>query len=570
MMQENSLSPSRVQRLFLNLARLSNQINLRANLGPNRWERLRGDFFGGTVAALIAVPYGMALSVAMGMRPEVGLYTSIVGGIVAGFLSSSPVLISGLSATAAPILGAVTKTYGVSAALVTGLLCGLAMTLMGALKLGRFANYLPRSIVTAFMSGLGVTIFVSQLKALLGVQPQALKYNFGVLDDLTSLLLVLSTVRTESIITGGIVVLAMILLPKWNENIPASIIGVFCATVVAKLGGFELARVGALPSGFPLPKLIHFDLRLLPELLHPAITLAGLFTVNQALTALAVNRSNNIFNREKCDRELIAQGTANLLTPFFGAPPGVAMLARTMASTRAGAMSRLSVISHSFILLLFILPLRGLIAQIPLSALAAVTVMVGLQLTDWRRFATLQQLARVDAVLFMLTFLIVVMADLITGVGIGFLIAMVLFVERAAESTRLEAIETTLPYYTEITDSAVQTFRLIGPLFFATSERILLQLRAMPPIEVLVLDVTATGTNDSSAIEFFRGAFEMQRTRGGDLFLTGLDPHLYEMLEKSGLMAELGTERFTLKTDVTKESERFFALFGRLLRSQNG
>lgn len=562
MMQETSIITSQVQKLVLNFSQLRKQANF--------WERVRGDFFGGTVAALIAVPYGMALSVAMGMRPEAGLYTSIIGGIVAGFLSSSPVLISGLSATAAPILGVVTKSYGIGAALMTGLLCGLAMTLIGTLRLGRFANYLPQSIVTAFMSGLGLTIFVTQLKAFLGVQPHALKYNFGVLDDLIGVLLVLPSVRTESIVTGGIVIVAMIVLPKWNENIPASIIGVFLATFVAKIGGFEIARVGALPSGFPLPQLLHFDWNVLPELLHPAITLAGLFTINQALTALAVNRSNNIFNREKCDRELIAQGTANLLTPFFGAPPGVAMLARTIASTRAGAMSRLSVISHSFVLILFILPLRGLIAQIPLSALAAVTVMVGLQLANWRRFAALRQMARVDAALFLLTFLIVVMADLVTGVGIGFLIAMVLFVERAAESTQLEPIPSTLPYYTPTTDSAVRAFRLVGPLFFATSERILLQLRAMPPIEILVLDVTATGTSDSSAIELFRGAYEMQRERGGDLFLTGVDPHLYQMLEESGLIAELGAERFTLKNDVTKESERFYALFGRLLRSQNG
>ena len=182
----------------------------------------------------------------------------------------------------------------------------------------------------------------------------------------------------------------------------------------------------------------------------------------------------------------------------------------------------------------------------------------------------MRRMPRVDAALFLLTFLIVVLADLITGVGIGFVIAMVLFVERAAESTRLEAVATTLPYYTATTDSGVRMFRLIGPLFFATSERILLQLRVMPPIEVLVLDVTATGTSDTSAIELFRGAYEMQRARGGDLFLTGIDPHLYQMLEDSGLMAEIGVERFTLKTDVTKESERFYALFGSLLRSQNG
>lgn len=169
------------------------------------------------------------------------------------------------------------------------------------------------------------------------------------------------------------------------------------------------------------------------------------------------------------------------------------MLARTVASTRAGAMSRLSVIAHSFILILFIVPLRSVIAQIPLSALAAVTVMVGLQLADWKRFAALRRLAKVDAAIFLLTFLIVILSDLVTGVGIGFLIAMILFVERAAETTRLESIVTTLPYHVTTTESGVRAYRIVGPLFFATSERILSQLRVEPFAEALVLDLTLAG-----------------------------------------------------------------------------
>ena len=351
---------AQAQRIFSSplAQRLLAYVNLHDR--ENFWEQLRGDFFGGTVAALIAVPYGMALAVAMGLRPEAGLYTSIFGGLIAGMLSSSPVLISGLSATAAPIIGAITHQHGVGAALLTGFLCGLIMTLIGALRLGRFANYLPQSIVGAFTSGLGITIFASQLSVFLGIKPEKLSINLGILDDLVAAFIALPSSHPQTLLTGGIVVAVMIFLPKWNENIPASIIGVLLAALVAKVFGFDIARVGALPSGFPTPQLVYFDLNILPSLLHPALTLAGLFTINQALTALAVNRSNNIYNREKCDRELVAQGVANLLTPFFGAPPGVAMLARTVASTRAGAMSRLSVIAHSFILILFILPLRGL------------------------------------------------------------------------------------------------------------------------------------------------------------------------------------------------------------------
>ena len=171
--------------------------------------------------------------------------------------------------------------------------------------------------------------------------------------------------------------------------------------------------------------------------------------------------------------------------------------------------------------------------------------------------------------LFRSTFSIVVLADLVTGVGIGFLIAMMLFVERAAESTRLEAVTTSLPYFTTTNESGVRAFRLTGPLFFATSEHVLSQLQAQPPIEVLVLDLSATGTADSSAVDLLRAVFAMQQERGGDLFITGIDPQLYQMFDDHGLITELGTQRFTLKSEAIKESERFYALFGNLLRSQN-
>ena len=144
----------------------------------------RGDFFGGTVAALIAVPYGMALALAIGLRPEAGLYTSMIGGAVYGLLSRSPAVVSGLSATVVPILAALVKSHGVGAALAAGFLCGLFMTLIGALRLGRFVAYLPQSIVSAFTSGLGVIIVTSQLKPLLGVQPRPAGFDLGVVDDL--------------------------------------------------------------------------------------------------------------------------------------------------------------------------------------------------------------------------------------------------------------------------------------------------------------------------------------------------------------------------------------------------
>lgn len=292
-----------------------------------------------------------------------------------------------------------------------------------------------------------------------------------------------------------------------------------------------------------------------------ALSIAGLLTINQLLTVVVTDRLperlpgelNAARGEVKFNRELVAQGVANMACPFFGAPPGVAMLARTVASAKAGAVSRWSVFAHSFILLLFLLPLREIISHIPLVVLAAVTVAVGLQLVGIDRFRNLNRMNRADAALFLLTFALVVFSDLIVGVGIGSLIAMLLFVERAAQSTQLEQIESLVPGPAKQEPSAIflfprsatlqsemQMYRLTGPLFFASSEKVLTRLLREVTAKTLVLDLTEAGPIDSAATDCLRQLAARQRQRNGELHLIGLDARLFDSIERDGLLSEIG------------------------------
>lgn len=531
---------------------------------PKQRARYRGDFFGGTVAALIAVPYGMALAIAIGLRPEVGIYTSIICGVVYGLLANSPVLISGLSATVVPVLGLVVHKHGVGAGLATGFLCGLVMVLLGILRLGRFVNYLPQPVVSGFTSGLGVIILTSQLKSMLGIKPPPSNFNFGVVDDCWAVIQSLNQVSPAVMIVALIVIVTMVLLPKFNEHAPASLVGVAIATLIAWASSLSLPLVGTLPSGLPRPSISAFDFSVLPELITPALTLAGLCTVNQLLTAVVADRVSDLRSAKQFNRELVAQGVANMVCPTFGAPPGVAMLARTVASTRAGAMSRWSVIAHSLVLVLFLIPLRGLVSQVPITALATVTVVVGWQVADWRRFTKLKQMNRTDAVLFVVTFTLVVLGDLMIGVGTGFLLAMLLFIERSAATTHLVTSDNVVqPSTTARTGSLrqnrtgnlqqqmpileQQTYRVVGPLFFASSGKLFTQLRRETNARKLILDLESAGPFDSAASDFLRSLNEMQQSRGGELYLTGIDLQLYTALEKEGVIAELGPSHVFLR-----------------------
>lgn len=353
---------------------------------------------------------------------------------------------------------------------------------------------------------------------------------------------------------SGLVIGVMFLLPLWKRNIPASLVAVVAASVATTLLGWDLPRVGALPDSFPHPSASTLDFSAFSDLIYPAFTLAGLITINQLLTVVVTDRMSEMRGGVKFNRELVAQGIANMACPFFGAPPGVAMLARTVASAKAGAVSRWSVFAHSFILLLFLLPLREIISHIPLVVLAAVTVAVGLQLVGLDRFLSLKRMNRADAALFLLTFALVVFSDLIVGVGIGSLIAMLLFVERAAQSTRLEQIECLVPDPAKQEPSAIFTFpesatlqsemqiyRLTGPLFFASSEKVLTMLLREVTAKTLVLDLTEAGPIDSAATDCLRQLATRQRQRNGDLHLIGLDARLFASIERDGLLSEIGT-----------------------------
>jgi SulP family sulfate permease len=522
---------------------------LTANLRkPGQWARWRGDFFGGTVAALIAVPYGMALSIAIGLRPEAGLYTSIIGGAISGMISDAPVVVSGLSATVVPVLAVVVKTHGVGAALAAGALSGLMMVLIGVLRLGRFFHYLPQSVIGAFTSGLGVIIVASQLKVVFGVKPQPAGFDLGVIDDLWAVMRVIDQSDPHTVGVAGIVLVMIFLIARWKPNIPSSLIGVIVASLATHLFGWQLLLVGALPDRFPHPSLNALDVSAVSDLIYPAFTLAGLIMINQLLAVVVTDQLSEARGEVKFNRELMAQGVANMACPFFGAPPGVAMLARTMASARAGAVSRWSVFAHSFVLFLFLLPLSNLISQIPLAVLGAVTFAVGLQLIGWKQFRALKEMNRLDATLFLLTFGLVILSDLIVGVGIGALVAMLLFIERAAQSTRLEAVDPDGHDQGSVIDSlgtstlhsGMQMYRVTGPLFFASSEKVFTQLTREMRAKNLILDLTDAKPIDSAATDCLRRLAQRQRHCGGELHLIGLDRELFSRFEKDGLFTEFG------------------------------
>jgi SulP family sulfate permease len=519
----------------------------------SKWVRWRGDFFGGTAAALIAVPYGMALSLAIGLRPEAGHYTSIIGGAISGMISDAPVVVSGLSATVVPVLAALVKSHGVGSALAAGVLSGLIMLLIGSLRLGRFFSYLPQSVIGAFTSGLGVIIVSSQLKAIFGVKTQPVGFDLGVVDDFWAVGEVIGQSDPQTMVIAALVIGLMFILPLWKKNIPASLLAVVAASKAANYFGWQLPQVGALPDSFPYPDPRDLNFSSFSALIYPAFTLAGLITINQMLTVVVTDRLNEARGEVKFNRELVAQGVGNIVCPFFGAPPGVAMLARTVASARAGAVSRWSVLAHSLILLIFLLPLRGVISKIPLTVLAAVTVSVGLQLIGVERFRALKRMNRMDAALFLLTFGLVIFSDLIVGVGIGSLIAMLLFIERAAQSTRLEPVDTDRPEHDAVVLQAeMQMYRLNGPLFFASSEKVLTKLTREVTAKNLVIDLTDAGPIDSAATDCLRQLALRQRRRGGDLHLIGLNKHLYASIEKEGLLMDIG---LVIKTEDELENE---------------
>lgn len=447
---------------------------------------LGADAMAGVTVACVAIPLNLALALASGLPPSVGIVTGVIAGLVAGLFGSSRLQITGPEVALAPLSLEIVRRHGVQGLVVATFLAGLLQILLGASGVSRLIALIPTSIIGGFMAAIGLLVLGTQTPRLLG-----LPTDYRSIADLVRDPSILSRIAPAAIGLGVIVMAAMILLPRVSRRAPAVLIGLAAVLLITGALHLQLPVVGEVGVTAPRPTVPPFfqvDLvRLFPEVL----ALALLASLDSLLSAMAIDTVGS-GKRHHGGHELVAQGFANMTSAVFGGMPVAGAIVRSTAAIQANARTRMTPIVQSLALLLIAVLASGMIARLPVAALAAVLLVVGYRLIDLRTLRRIARASRFEAMIFIGTAVAIVLTDFVSGVAVGLIMALVNFAHRQ----RSVDVDGDM---IDMARGGVLVTRVTGPLFFASRAALEERLMRVEPGATVVIDLSQVPLVDFTA-----------------------------------------------------------------------
>jgi sulfate permease, SulP family len=502
-------------------------------------QRFLADLGAGLTVGIVALPLALAFAIASGVKPEQGLFTAIIAGFLISALGGSSVQIGGPAGAFIVIVYGIVQRYGLANLLIATMLAGMLLVAMGALRLGALVRYIPISIVIGFTNGIAVLIALSQLKDLLGLQIIAMPADFfGQLQALSAHLDSFNPVA----LLMGLACLALVLLwprlPRRFSQVPGTVVALALATAATHWLALPLdtigSRFGGIPRGLPSFVLPDFSWASAQQLVIPTLTIALLGAIESLLCARVADQMSEL-PRHDPNQELMAQGVANIVTPFFGGIPATGTIARTVTNVRAGATSPMAGIVHAMTLLLIVLVAAPLAAGIPLAALAGILLVVAWNMGEWHEFARLRRFSLPYRTILLGTFALTVVFDLTVAVEVGLVLACVFFIYRMSTLFRVEPVASDVP--------GAQVMRVYGSLFFGAVGKVEGLAETLPgSCRSLVLDAHQLISIDTSGLD---ALIQLQRTlarQGQRLVLCGLNEQPASLIARGGLAHALGPD----------------------------
>lgn len=506
------------------------------------WHSLKGDLTGGLTAAIVALPLALAFAVASGVDPKAGLYTAIVAGIVASVCGGSPVQITGPTGAMAVVLIGIVSQYGIEKVWIAGVIAGIIQIALGIAKLGQLVKFIPYPVTAGFTNGIAIIIFCGQLNNFFGLQLPRQEYF---LDNLGQTFTHLDLINPYSIAIAGIVIVTKLIWPYIYPSIPASLVGLVLATVVTVSFHFDIPTIGTIPQSLPLPHGIpHWnDPKLLRELFRPALALAALGSIESLLSAVVAD-GMTVSEKHNSNRELIGQGIANIVVPFFGGIPATGAIARTAVNVRSGGKTRVSGVIHGVALALIILIFAPFAAQIPLAALAGILMVTSIRMIEWEAIGLLLRTTYSDLAVMLLTWSITIIFDLVLAVEIGLIAAGALFIKRMSDLSMAKIPETEVfpPGIPLELSQEIAVYRVDGPVFFGAAERFVTFLRDEPEVKYLILRLRFVPNIDTTGIVALEDIYLDLKRHNCRLMLTGLQTEVKDILNRTGLLGKIGLE----------------------------
>lgn len=514
--------------------------------GYNRASARRDTIAGLTVAA-VALPLALAFGVASGATPAAGLVTAIVGGIVIGLLGGAPYQISGPTGAMSAVLITIAHQQGLRGLWIAGVMAGILILLIGILRLGRIVNLIPAPVITGFTSGIALVIFIGQIDNFLGIKTPSEDRSIAKLAGYFRN--PLPPINWYAVACGMIVIATMLILPRIRRlrAIPAALIGIMLATAVAWGLTWDAATIGAIPKSIVLDDRLvpnSSDLSLIPELLVPALAIGMLGAIESLLCGIVGGRMTG--RKLAVNQELIAQGVGNIVLPFFGGVPATAAIARTSVGVKAGGVTRMISVVQSVTLLIGALFLGSLLGHIPMAALAGVLFVTAWRMNEWHAIHYYWDRRLKGAMAaFLATMIATVCLDLTQAIVVGLGLSIVLFLRQAS---KLEV--DTAPVRWEEAGivsqrlPGVQVVYVTGPLFFGSVNQLVERIEEIPWTSTLILSMRGVPMADVSAVQAIEHIWREHVKQGGTIYLSGVQPSVRQVMERSGLIAEIGEQHF--------------------------
>ena len=521
-------------------------------------DKLMRDVGAGVTVGIVALPLAMAFAIASGLKPEAGLWTAIIAGFIISALGGTSMQIGGPAGAFIVIVYGIVERYGVANLLIATASAGVLLFLLGLFRLGTLVRYVPVSVVIGFTNGIAVLIALSQVRDLFGLEIAKMPADF--FSQIGAIAGHMGGLNLYALGLGVICVIGLFIWPRlWavdsqfrrqldkietvsalraTSRVPAPVVALVSLSLLAWAFSLPVetigTRFGGIPQGAPAFELPAFSWDTVRLLVTPTLTIALLGAIESLLCARVADQLGDAPKHDP-NQELMAQGIANTVVPFFGGMPATGTIARTVTNIRSGAASPVAGMVHAGTLAAVVLLAAPLAAHIPLAVLAGVLLFVAWNMGEWREFGRLKQFSNHYRLMMVSTFLVTIVFDLTVAVELGLVLAVVLFVRRQSDIFRAEAISR---------NEQQITFRLFGSLFFgavAKIDPIVSEVERSPTPVNVMLDATHLISLDTTGLDALEQLHKAVEKRGGHLGLVGLNPQPKSLMERSGFAAKLHT-----------------------------
>ena len=517
------------------------------------------DLGAGFVVGILALPLALAFAIASGVKPEQGLFTAIVGGLIISVLGGSRVQIGGPTGAFVVIVYGVVAKYGYDGLAAATLIAGVLLVAMGLARLGTVIKFIPYPVTVGFTSGIALIIFSSQLRDFFGLQMSSVPTEF--VDKWGAYAASAGSIHLPAVGVALATILIVLYWPRVTARVPSPVVAILVTTAAVQFLNLPVetigGRFGEVPNRLPLPRLPNVDFDMIRSVFPAAISIALLAGIESLLSAVVADGMTG--RRHRSNTELIAQGVANIASPIFGGIPCTGAIARTATNVKSGARTPIAGIIHAAVLLLIMMVFGKWATLVPMATLAGFLVVISYRMSEWRLMLKIFRSTKSDTLVMIITFLLTVLVDLTVAIQVGVVLASFLFMRRMAEVTQTSYVQDIVSEEEDMDEESVRdrripegvaVFEIYGPFFFGAADKFKSTLnRVDKKPRVLILRMRHVLTIDATALHALEDVFDKTRRDGTTLVLSGVHVRVMVVIKQAGLADKIGADNMTANFD---------------------